>query len=328
MTKSTDITQRTNLHAASQMLEHAIPQIVLEKLAKTKRMPKNKSTSIKFRRPVPFTASTVPLQEGVTPTARTFAYEDVQATLKQFGDLVTHTDVILDTHEDPVLQDMTAMSGENIGRTREQLDYGIVKAGTSVHYANGASRAAVNTPISLSKLRAGVRYLKAQKAMKITKILDGSEDYATRPVEAAFVAVCHTDCDADIRNLPGFTPVAEYGHRKTISEFECGMVEEVRFIQSADLEPWTDAGGLKGSMVSTSGTNADVYPIMLFGQNAWATVALRGKDAIEPSVISAHTKDKSDPLGQKGFVGWKFWWAGLILNQTWMTRIEVGVSEL
>ncbi len=328
MTTYSDITPRTNLYAASQMLEHALPHLVLEKFADHKQMPKKKTQTIKFRRPNTFNAATTPLVEGVTPTATTFGYTDVSVQLKQYGEVVKHTDVIMDTHEDPVLQDMTMMSGENIGRTIEQLNYGVTKAGTSVYYANGASRSAVNTPISLSKLRAAVRYLKAQKAKPITRVLDGSEDYATRPVEAAYVAICHTDCDADVRNLTGFTPVAEYGNRKPIHENECGSVENVRFIMSADLDPFADAGGAKGSMVSTTGTSADVYPILLFGQHAWATVALRGEEAIEPTVISANKKDKADPLGQVGYVGWKIWHASLILNDAWMTRLEVAVTDL
>ena len=36
-----------------------------------------------------------------------------------FGDVVSHTDVIRDTREDPVLNDMLLQAGENIGRTSE-----------------------------------------------------------------------------------------------------------------------------------------------------------------------------------------------------------------
>lgn len=330
ITTSTDagISQRTNVYAADDMLEHAKPHIVLDKLARTKPMPKNKSTTIKFRRPKVFTAATTPLVEGVTPTATKFAYEDVSVQIKQYGDVVIITDVIEDTHEDPVLKDATEMCGENIGRTLEALNYGVVKAGTSVFYANGATRSAVNTVISLSKQRAVIRYLKAQKAMKITSILDSSQNYATRAVEAAFVAVCHTDCESDIRGLPGFLPVAEYGQRKPISEHELGSVEEVRYITSADLDPWTSIGGTPTGVESTDGSSADVYPIMYFGMHAWATVALRGYGAVEPTIIPTQMKTKDDPLGQRGYVGWKTWHAALILNQTWMARLEVAVTAL
>jgi N4-gp56 family major capsid protein len=295
-------------------------------------MPKNKSNTIKFRRPRVFAAANIPLVEGVTPTAVAFSYEDVSVSMKQYGMVIEITDVIEDMHEDPVLNDATIQAGENIGRTIEALNYAVVRAGTSVFYTNGTARTDVNTPISLNRLRQAIRYLKSQKAKKITQILSGSSNFSTRPVEAAFVAVCHSDCESDIRGLAGFTPVAEYGQRNPISEYEFGTVEEIRFITSADLTPFPDAGGAKlgvsGTMVSTSGTSADVYPIIIFGQDAWGHIALRGQGAVSPAIIPVGKLEKSDPLGQRGSVGWKTYHAALILNQTWMVRIEAAVTSL
>ncbi|KQT54637.1 N4-gp56 family major capsid protein [Aureimonas sp. Leaf454] len=323
------ISQRTNVFAEREMLKHAEPVTILEKTGPLiKPMPKNKSMTIKFRRPVPFAAATTQLSEGVTPASRAFTYEDVSATLAQYGEVAVITDVIEDTHEDPVLKDITMMLGENIGRTKEALNYATLRAGTNVFYANGAARASVNTPISLAKQRAVLRGLKNQKATKITNVLDGSPNYRTKPVEAAFIAVGHTDLENDIRGLAGFVPCAEYGRRQMICEQEIGSVEDVRYVLSPDLNPFLDAGSAKGSMVSTTGVNADVYPVLFFGREAWAMVPLRGQGAVEPSIISAGTKTKDDPLGQRGYAGWKMWHVALILNQLWMARLEVATTAL
>lgn len=334
ITKYSDagVSPRTNVYAEREMLKHAGPVMVLDKFGMTRPMPKNKTQTIKFRRPKVFTAATTPLVEGVTPTSTQFQYEDVEATIKQYGQVVEVTDVIEDTHEDPVLNDASQQAGENIGRTMEALTYGVIRAGTNVYYANGTARNAVNTPVSLSKIRAVVRGLKAQKAMKHTKILDGSVNYATRPIEASFVAVHHTDLEADIRNLAGFIPVAQYGSRKPISEYEIGSVEDVRFICSPDLEPFADAGGAFGGsgtdMVTTSGTNADVYPILVFGKESYGIVPLRGQGAVSPTILRPGKPDKSDPLGQRGYVGWKTWHTAVILNQVWLARLEVAATNL
>lgn len=323
------VSPRTNVYAERQMLKHAAPVTVLDKFGLLRPMPKNKSQTIIFRRPKTFTAATTPLVEGVTPTATQFQYEDVEATLKQYGQIVEITDWIEDTHEDPVLNDAAEQAGENIGRTIEALTYGVLRAGTNVLYANGNSRSDVNTPVTIGKIRATIRALKAQKAMKITKVLDGSPNFRTRPVEAAYIAVCHTDLEADLRGLPGFTPVAQYGNRRVISEHEVGSVEDVRFITSPDLEPFVDAGGTAGtSVVSTGGTNADVYPILFFGKEAYGIVPLRGQGAVSPTILRPGVRDKSDPLGQRGYVGWKTWFAAAILNQAWMARLEVAASAL
>ena len=224
------VSPRTNVYAERQMLRHAKPVMVLEKLGLTKPMPKNKTDTIKFRRPKIFTAATTPLIEGVTPTETQFSYEDVSATLRQYGQVVVITDKIEDLHEDPVLNDASVQAGENIGRTIEALNYGIIRAGTSVYYANGTARTDVNTPITLTKQRAVLRTLKANKAQKITRSLSPSSDYGTRAVEAAYVAVAHTDVESDIRNLPGFKTTAEYGTRSPLSEYEIGSVEDVRYL--------------------------------------------------------------------------------------------------
>jgi N4-gp56 family major capsid protein len=326
---SSGISQRTNVYAERQMLKHAGPTMILDKTAMAKQMPRNKSLTMKFRRPIVFTEADTPLVEGVTPSATAFSYEDVSVTLKQYGQVVIVTDVIEDTHEDPVLNDATLQCGENIGRTLEALNYGVVKAGTSVFYANGASRAAVNTALSLTKQRAVTRNLAAQKAMKITKILAPSTNYETRAVEASYLAMAHTDCESDIRNMPRFVPVAEYGSRKPVCMEECGSVEDVRYILSADLGPFQAAGSATlNGMVADDSTNVDVYPYLYFGREAWGTVALRGKGAVEPSIIPASQKTKDDPLGQRGYVGWKTYHAAVVLNENWQARLEAGVTAL
>lgn len=328
--KSTDVgvSQRTNVWAGREMLKWAAPTVVLDRFGDTKRMPKNKGVNPKFRRPKTFTAATTPLQEGVTPTAHAFQYEDVSAVLKQYGDLVEVTDVIEDTHEDPVIQDCSRQSGENIGRTTEALMYGVLKAGTNVSYAAGvASRSLVASVISIGGLRNIARALEKQKAMKITKVMDGSQNYGTFPIQASWIVVCHTDIEADIRQLPGFVPVADYGSRRLVHDREFGACENFRFVTSADLAPIADAGAAAGAtLLSTGGTNADVYPILVFGANAYGTVAMRGQGAVQPTILRPGVPDKSDPLGQRGYVGWKTWWCGLILNEAWMMRHEVAAS--
>ncbi|WP_337846813.1 N4-gp56 family major capsid protein [Sphingomonas sp.] len=324
-----DISQRTAAFAAANMLSHAEPVLVLSKFGQTKPIPRNKAETVKFRRPIPFEPATVPLAEGVTPTPHRIAYEDVPVTLKQWGDLVEITDKVADLSEDPVLSDATMLAGEQAGATVEQVIYGVVKAGTSVFYANGASRAAVNTAPTLNKQRAVVRYLNKMKAKKFTRILSGSVQIGTQPVEAAYVAITHTDLEADIRSMTGFVPVAKYGTRQPLCDQELGTVENVRYVVSPDLEPWEDAGGAPGSSVlSTSGSAADVYPIIYLGMEAYGLTPLKGKEAVTPTVINPGTIDKADPLGQRGYVGWKTWFQAVRLNETWMARLECAATKL
>lgn len=321
------INQRTAAYAAKEILKHAEFEIVVGKMGSTKPCPKNQAEQVKFRRLIPFTVSTTPLQEGVTPTSDQMAQEYVSVTLRQYGRAVTVTDWVADVCEDPILNDATMLLGELAGGTVEQIIWNAIKGGTTVAYANGAARASVNTPISLNKQRAAVRTLRANKAKKITRVLSGSPDYSTYPVEAAYVAVAHTHLEHDIRGLPGFTPVAEYGSMKPICPEEVGACEDVRYILTADAPIFTDAGGAAGAMVSTTGTSADVYPIIIMGMEFFGQVPLKGAYSLKPFVINASHTD-SDPLAQRNKVGFKFAYAALILNERWGDRLEVAATSL
>lgn len=328
-TKYGDISPRVGLYAKAQFLVHADVIQVLSKLGQTEPVPKNKGQKAKFRRAVPFPPATTPLSEGVRPAGQKLAIEDVEVDLKQYGDWTGITDVIQDTHEDPVLQKMTQLCGQQAAETAELVLWGVVSGGTAVVFANGTARNQVNTKISLVKLRQAVRSLSGNRAKKKTRILSGSADYATKPVEAAYIAVCHTDLEADIRDLEGFTPVAKYGSRSPIVPEEFGSVENVRFITTPLLEPIEDAGGAAGgTVISTGGTNADVYPIVVFGEDAYGVCPLKGKQSHELKVRNPGKPEHGDELGQNGSVGWIMWFAGVILNQAWLMRIEVAATQL
>ena len=323
--------QRTTVHAAIKFLEHALPVVILEKFASVKPMPKNKAETVTFRRLVPLNISTTELTEGVTPAATDFSYEDVSATIKQYGDWMRFTDKVRDLSEDPVLNDMMELQGEQAQETREQLLWNTIKAGTNVFYATGAtSRATVNAPIDRPKQRAITRALKQQKARKVNKMLAASVKISTEAIEASYICVAHTDLEADIRDMAGFINVKDYGSSSAISEYEIGAVEDVRYILSPSLGAFENAGsGTLNGMISSDGSNVNVYPAIYFGMNAFGCVALKGADSVEIRVQNpGAVLTESDPIAQRGFCSWKTYFTTLILNEAWIARLEVGATDL
>jgi N4-gp56 family major capsid protein len=324
-----DINQRTAAYAAVEMLEHARPIIVLTDYGQSKPLPKNKAELVKFRRPVPFVVSTTQLTEGVTPTSHKINYVDVQATMGQYGDIAEITDRIQDMSEDPVLKDAAMLAGEQAAETIEMVTYGVIKGGTNVIYAASAdsARSDVNDVITLTAQRAATRFLSAQRGKKITSKMSSSVLWGTEPIDASFIAFAHTDLDSDIRDMTGFVPTEKYGSMKPLP-YECGKVETVRYILSPLFDPFLSAGGTPTGVLSGDGSSADVYPVIIIAKEAYGVVPLRGEGAIHPTVLNPGTVSKSDPLGQRGFVGWKTWFVALILNQAWMVRLEVAATSL
>lgn len=337
-----DISPRTAGYAVTEFLKRGMPYLVLEKFGQVYVLPNKSSKTAKFRRyyltgatgaagdgvassafSTPLSIS--PLLEGVTPTGKKLANTDVTVTLSQYGDFVSITDVVMDTHEDPVLQQTTEVLGESAAQTIETIRYNVLKAGTNVFWANGGVRTAVNTVITRDLQRAVTTALNRQNGKRITSVVKSTAAYRTEPIEAAYIGLHHPDVESDIRNMTGFIPTKQYG---TVSpwENETGSVESVRYLASTIFAPFADAGGAKGAMRSTSGTLADVYPILYLARDAFGIVPLKGKDALTPIVHNPGSAGASDPLNQRGTVGWKCMTACVILNDCWMARLEVAAT--
>jgi N4-gp56 family major capsid protein len=83
-------------------------------------------------------------------------------------------------------------------------------------------------------------------------------------------------------------------------------------------------------MLTGGGTGtgqADVYPIIVVAKDAFSVVPLVGKDAVDMSIIQPK-KTETDPLAQRGVIGWKAWDSCVILQQAFVCRLEVAASQL
>jgi N4-gp56 family major capsid protein len=316
-----DISPRTAAYAEKELLKRGLPYLVLEKFGQAKALPDNSTKVMKFRRYNALSNTPASLTEGVTPASQALTVTDVTATLAQYGGLTTITDVILDTHEDATLNEAVALLGEQAAQMIEKMRYGVLKAGTNVLYANGSARNAVNTEISIDVQRRAVRALKRQNARFITSVVRSTPSFGTENVAPGYVGLIHPDVEASVRSLSGFVPAEKYGSM-TPWEGELGKCEDVRYISSTIFEPFADAGGAKGTMLSTTGTSADVYPMLYLGRDAYGIIALKGAFALTPMVVNPKPSD-SDPLAQRGHCSWKAYQTCVVLNDAFMVRCEV-----
>lgn len=324
-----DISPRVGIVAVATMLDIADTQLVLEKFGKLEAVPKNKGLSVIFRRPLPFEVNPTQLVEGATPAPQALEFENVTTTLAQYGAWVPFTDVIQDAHEDPVLKVMSELCGKQAAETKELILWNEIRGGTSVFFANGASRAAVANALDINTVRASVRLLKRNHCKKITRILKAGPNIATEAINASYVGVHHTDLEHNIRQLPGFVPVEKYASGAPLHANEYGSVGEVRFISSPMLEPFRGAGATGTTGVLTTNGRADVYPVIVFGEDAYGVTPLKGMDSANIAVKNPQMgASYEDPLGQRGFVSWKMWYSAVRLNEQWMVRIESACSSL
>lgn len=326
-------------------LKHAIPVEVLALGCKMERMPKKQGDNITYRRwlPVGATSTSVNTQnrpsvtaanhivsEGVTPSADVLTPVDVTVTQQQYACLYSYTDKMAELYEDDVPEEMKIQTGERMGLVREMIRFGTIKAASNVLYSGGTTRGTVDEVLTLNVVRKMTQTLQLNHAKMKTRILKPSALYDTSAISAGYLVFCSTDLEPDIRDIPGFTPREKYASGAEVSPYELGAVERYRFITSPELSAYADVGAaISGtSLYSTTGTSADVYPVIVMGEDAVYDVALRGLNSFDVIHLPHNKEDKSDPLGQRGYVGAKFWSAVLAANGGWYGVIEVARTAL
>ena len=333
-----DISPAVAAWAQVQMLKRATPYLQFEQLGQIYTLPTNNTNVAKFRRyflvgatgsagsgtgnffqPVALT----PLVEGVTPSGSRLDSTTYTVTLQQYGDYLTFTDVIQDTHTDNILAEATTALGESAAVGLETLRFNVLKAATNVFRGNAvASRNLIVTAPTLADIRRVTTGLNRQNAKKMVPVIGSSPDQNTKSVEAAYYCVCHPDLETDLRTA-GMKPVSDYGPHTSPKEGEMGSIEQVRFLSSTVCAPYLEAGGAKGALRGV--TNADIYPMLFFGRDAFGMVPLKGKTSMTPMVVNPKPAP-GDALAQRGTVGYKYWTGTVILQQAFMAVLEVGAT--
>lgn len=324
-----DISPLQAVQIVINMLERPQPYMVWEMFGQSKPLDANTGDTLMFSRMKDLPLVTTGLPEGEDPAVRKLTRLDFPLKLTQLGDIVGFSDRVEDLGDKRVITAGEKVCGDCAGRSIEKLRTGMLESGTSVFWANGGARSAVNTPPTKATLSRIERYLDGRNARCITSYIAPGAGYESRPVPPCYICVHHTDLKQDIQGLDGFIPVQKYAQRSPWPN-EYGSLGQIRFLTSTLLTPWTGAsgGGAPGATVlSTDASHADVYPMYIFGEDAYAISAFKGVGAIQPSVFPANKKDKSDMLGLRGYIAWKAWAGARILNDDWFVRYEVACSK-
>lgn len=302
------------------LLTRAIPLFLHTMFGQVRDIPRKAgTTTIKFRRYGNLSAATTPLSEGITPAGSQLSVTDITATVLQYGDFITITDVLDFTSADPILTETAEILGDQAGDTLDQVTRDVLAAGTAVTYANGTARTDVGSShlITSTLVRQVVRTMKIANARRITTMVDPDTGYATTPVNACYVAICHpkTTYNLKVESGGGFLPVEKYANKANLMQGEVGALDEVRFIETSNAKVFTGGGA----------SSIDVYATLFFAQNAYGITRISG-ESLKNIVKPLGTAGSADPLDQRATSGWKGTHVAKILNDAFMHRLEHAVS--
>lgn len=245
------------------------------------------------------------LIEGVPPEGLDYKLTDYSVKVHQEGNFIPLTDKMLKYGIDKQL----AISGELLGEDAEErmcsLLNAVVFGGTNVVYAQGqASRATVlsNTKgITIADINA----IKANLRRRKVKPLEGGK----------YIFLADPEVIADIKNLDGvnksWIDVEKYGDQSDIIDGEVGSFLGFRFIEYLECPVF----------------DTYIHCCLAFGKEAFGTVAIDGEDAAGGFEVIYHAPGEagsSDPLNQKGSIGWKHdGFTARIIRDEALVRYEV-----
>lgn len=304
------------------LLFRATPLLVHTRWAQVRDIPRNAGTKvIKFRRYGNLAGATTPLTEGTTPAGSQLSVTDITATVLQYGDFVTITDVLSYTSQDPVLMEASEILGDQAGDTLDILTRDILSAGTNVYYGGSGntqtSDVASGDNITAVLIKKAVRLLKNNKARRMTKMVNATTGYGTTPLNASFIGIVHPNTTYDLKGLvsDGWTSVEKYASTAGVMEGEVGKLDEVRFVETTNAKVFAGAGT----------SNVDVYGTLIFGADAYGTTRISG-EALKNIVKPLGSAGTADPLDQRATSGWKATFIAKILNEAFIVRLEHTVS--
>lgn len=317
----------SNTYHMAKTLKSTEAYVILPSYGLKWRLPKNKGETISADRYEEFSYDTTTATEGVAPAPQTYTTNPVSVSIERYNDLRRISRKKLDLSPQKVLKEVAAKQGNHVQNVNELILWNTLIAGSNVEYNSSAhtARTDVDGAINVGMLRRIVRTLDANKAEHLSQVNKGGPNEGTTTTEPAFFAFGHTHLKSDLRDLMGFVTCDQYGDGKRLP-YEFGQLDDVKFILSPQFAPVTDAGATTGStgMIS-SGTKVDVYPFVVVGKEAYASVMLAGMDDVESNILA--DADKADPTNEWADVAIAWYFTCTITNQNWIYRGEVGVTD-
>jgi len=319
MTTRTEIPAEVNNWYNKVLLDRATPSLLHNRYAQVKDLGSNSGTNvIKFRRFGVLSAAITALTEGVTPAGSELSTTELTATVLQYGDYITVTDIVDMQSYDPVLYGVAEdILGDQAGLTLDTLCRNIIAAGTTIQYASTAITTATVGPamkLNRAEVKEMVKTLRGNNAKPVMRMINPSTGYNTTPVGKSFIGIISEDTLYDLDDATGWIPVEKYPNKSNVMEDEVGSLANVRFLMT------TNAATKTGTLVTT------VHQTLIFGTRAYAQTRISGH-ALVNIVKPLGDSGTADPLNQRATSGWKATYTARILNQSWIGSIEHAVTE-
>ena len=284
------------------LIDEAQASLVHDQFGQKRPIPKNGGKTIEFRKFAALAKATTPLTEGVTPDGKALTVSTITATVNQYGDYITMSDVLELTALDNVVLEATKLLGRQAGLTLDTIVRNVLQSGTNVTYCpkigtNGAETAVTS--------RDGLDNTCQLTVKVVQQVVAKLRAQNTPTIGGKYVAIIHPYVAYDLMRDPEWIDAHKYAKPDNLYEGEIGEVAGVRFVQTSEAKIYE--GGVFGSL--------------FFGEGAYGVTEISG-GGLQTIVKQKGSAGTADPLDQRSSVGWKAIKTAELLIENYLVRVE------
>lgn len=290
------------------LIDEAGANLVHDQFGQKRPIPANGGKTIEFRKFAPLAKAVTPLTEGVTPDGKSMTVTSVTATVSQYGDYITQSDVLELTALDNTILEATKLLGKQAGSTLDTVVRNVLQSGTNVTYcpkiASGAETA-VNSRANLDAT--------AQLTVDVVQQVVAKLRAQNAPtINGKYIGIVHPYVAYDLMRDPEWIDAHKYAQPDNLYTGEIGEIAGVRFVQTTEAKIYTGDGCPSGLAVFGS---------LFLGDGAYGVTEVTG-GGLQTIVKQKGSAGTADPLDQRSSVGWKAIKTAEILVQNYIVRVE------
>lgn len=290
------------------LIDEAGANLVHHQFGQKRPIPANGGRTIEFRKFSALPKATTPLTEGVTPDGKAMTVTNVTATVNQYGDYITQSDVLELTAVDNTILEATKLLGRQAGLTMDTIVRNVLQSGTNVTYC--PSLAAPTTEITS---RANLKADSMLTVDVVKKVVAKLRAQNAPPVDGRnYVAIIHPYVAYDLMSDPKWEDYHKYASPENLFEGEIGRIAGVRFVQTTEAKIYTGDGCPAGLAV---------FGTLFLGADAYGVTEVTG-GGLQTIVKQKGSAGTADPLDQRSSVGWKAMETAELLLPNYLIRVE------
>ena len=283
------------------LIDEATSNLVHDQFGQKRPIPKNGGKTIEFRKFAPLAKATTPLTEGVTPDGKSLSVSTITASVNQYGDYITQSDVLELTSLDNTILEATKLLGRQAGVTLDTIVRDVLQSGTNVTYCPKVADGVETAVTSRSALDA-TSQLTVKVIQQVVAKLRGQN---APTINGKYVAIIHPYVAYDLMRDPEWIDAHKYAKPDNLYEGEIGEIAGVRFVQTTEAKIYD--GGVFGTLI--------------FGDGAYGVTEITG-GGLQTIVKQKGSAGTADPLDQRSSVGWKAIKTAELLIHNYLVRVE------